>query len=89
MGRRLYFVFEVEEDEEKTHETTGIGVIEGVPMFYTAPRALCVCTMYKSVYGGAIYCYKHYAIFSIINLMVFCDYGDSYRKKHGKKQGCR
>ena len=46
MGRRLYFVFcislEVEEDEEKTHETTGIGVIEGVPMFYTAPRALCM-----------------------------------------------
>ena len=46
MGRHLYFVFcislEVEEDEEKTHETTGIGVIEGVPMFYTAPRALCM-----------------------------------------------
>ena len=39
MGRRLYFVFcislvEVEEDEEKTHETTGIGVIEVVPLFY-------------------------------------------------------
>ena len=60
VGRRLYFVFcislEVEEDEEKTHETTGIGVIEEVPLFYTAPRALCnVCTMYKFVYGGAIF----------------------------------
>ena len=39
VGRRLYFVFcislEVEEDKEKTHETTGIGV----PWFYTGPRA--------------------------------------------------
>ena len=44
--RRLYLVFcislEVEEDEEKTHEITGIGVIEVVPMFYTAPHALCM-----------------------------------------------
>ena len=39
MGRRLYFVFcislEVEEDEEKTHETTGIGVIEGAIVIVT------------------------------------------------------
>ena len=39
MGRRLYFVFcislEVEEDEEKTHETTGIGVIEGAVVIVT------------------------------------------------------
>ena len=39
MGRRLYFVFgislEVEEGEEKTHETTGIGVIEGAIVIVT------------------------------------------------------
>ena len=26
---------EVEEDEEKTHETAGIGVIKVVPLYYT------------------------------------------------------
>ena len=45
-GRCLYFVFcislDVEEDGEKTHETTGIGVIEVVPLFYTGPRALYI-----------------------------------------------
>ena len=42
---RLYFVFCISleiEDEEKTGETTGIGVIEVVPLFYTGPRALYI-----------------------------------------------
>ena len=55
VGRRLYFVFclslEIEEDEEKTHETTGIGVIEVVPLFYTL-LVHYVCTMHKSVILG-------------------------------------
>ena len=79
VGRRLYFVFCISlqvEDKEKTHETTGIGVIEGVPMF-TLLLVPYVCTMYKPVYGGAIVIVtKHTAIFSIINLVVFFDYGD-------------
>ena len=44
MGKLLYLVFcitlEVEEDEEKTCESSGIGVTEVVPFFYTGPRAL-------------------------------------------------
>ena len=81
MGRRLYFVFcislEVEEDEEKTHETTGIGVVEVVPLFYTAPRALCMYYVYVCLWWSYFYCYKNPAIFNIINLVVFFDYGDS------------
>ena len=46
VGKYLYFVFcislEVEKDEEKTHETTGIGAIEVVLLFFTGRRALCM-----------------------------------------------
>ena len=53
----MYLVFcitlELEEDKEKTYETTRIRVICVVPLFYTGPPALY--TLYKSLYSGAIF----------------------------------
>ena len=47
LERCLYLVFcislEVEEDEEKTHETTGIGVIEAVPSHWSSCPMYLLC----------------------------------------------
>ena len=70
----MYFVLcislEVEEDEETTHVTTGICVIEVVPLFHTCPRALYILILGTSLFMVELFLLlPNPAIFSIINLV--------------------